>query len=416
MPEDLRQLESSEVAKEAVKILGKAVEHHVPSRNKFTTVRDYLLVTTLIENGSRPGPLENAKMKRFRQAIHTENGRWTILVDEHKTTRHHGPAELTVDDRLYGYLKIYVDYIRPAFVDSAKEEALFIKDDGKQFNKGTIGRRVSALFQRAGIRKDIRVSATNIRKMHSDEAAEMSPTKKRAINTHMKHMPRTADRHYVLKVNAKRAARAHELMTSYLRNNEQSSKSEEKETKSSSESEKSEVEQHGHKQIENHEDEDKEKSVDEQSFSGLTNEDKSVLMTVFESSVELGRILTIAEFRNRMRTDLFLRKYLPNAEKTKKMQDFIRHKTEVVRRTALPDIPVDEFDFVTTVSSKQRRPWSDHDAQCIENKFSTFDKMPSKNTTVGIFNGDPILQHILQREGRTRCYEKVKSFFKKKAL
>lgn len=116
---------------------------------------------TLIESGSRPGPLENTKMKQFRQAIHTENGRWTILVDEHKTTCHHRPAELTVDDRLYGYLKIYVDYIRPTFVDSAKE-ALFIKDDGKQFNKGTIGTRVSVLLQRAGIRKDIRVSATNI--------------------------------------------------------------------------------------------------------------------------------------------------------------------------------------------------------------------------------------------------------------
>lgn len=115
-----------------------------------------------------------------------------------------------------------------------------------------------------------------------------------------------------------------------------------------------------------HEDEDEEKSIDEQSFSGLKNEDKSVLMTLFQTSVELGRILTITEFRNRMRTDLLLRKYLPNAEKTKKMQDFIRHKTEVVRRAALHDIPVDEFDFVTTVSSKQRQPWSDHDAVYTE--------------------------------------------------
>lgn len=381
-------------------------------------------MTTLIENGSRPGPLENAKMKRFRQAVHTDNGRWTILVDEHKTTRHHGPAELTVDDRLYGYLKIYVEYIRPAFVDSAKEEALFIKDDGKQFNKGTIGKRVSALFQRAGIRNDICVSTTNIRKMHSDEAAGMSPTKKRAINTHMKHMPRTADRHYVIKVNAKRAAKAHELMTSYIRNTEQSAKSKEKEMKSSSESssesENNEEEEHVHKQNESHKDEDEdeneEESIDEQSFSGVTNEEKSVLTTVFQTSVEVGRILTIAEFRNRMRADLFLRKYIPNAEKTKKMQDFIRHKTQVVRRTALHNITEDEYDFATTTSSKQRRAWSDYDTQCIENKFSSLNKMPNKATVVGSFSADPVLQHILQREGRTQCYEKVKSFFKKKTV
>ena len=177
------------------------------------------------------------------------------------------------------------------------------------FNKGTFGKRVSALFQRAGIRKDICVSATNIRKMHSDEAAGMSPPKKRTINTHMKHTPRTADRHYVMKVNAKRAAKAHKLMTSYIRNTEQSSKSKEKETKSSSESENNEVEEHVHKQKESHEDEDEdeneEESIDEQSFSGVTNDEKSVLMTVFQTSVEVGRILTIAEFRNRMRADLF---------------------------------------------------------------------------------------------------------------
>ena len=34
MPEDIQQLETSEVVKEAIKTLGKAVEHHIPSRNE----------------------------------------------------------------------------------------------------------------------------------------------------------------------------------------------------------------------------------------------------------------------------------------------------------------------------------------------------------------------------------------------
>lgn len=204
MLEDFRQLESSEVVKEVVKILGKVVEYYVFLRNKFIIVRDYLLVTIFIENGFCFGFLENVKMKRFRQVIYIENGRWIIFVDEYKIIRYYGFVEFIVDDRFYGYLKIYVDYIRFVFVDFVKEEVLFIKDDGKQFNKGIIGRRVLVLFQRVGIRKDIRVSVINIRKMYFDEVVEMSLIKKRVINIYMKYMLRIVDRYYVFKVNVKR--------------------------------------------------------------------------------------------------------------------------------------------------------------------------------------------------------------------
>ena len=64
-------------------------------------MRDYLLVTALYENGSRPGPLENTKLDRFEQAEFVESKtRWAIVVDEHKTTRHQGPAEIIMDQRL----------------------------------------------------------------------------------------------------------------------------------------------------------------------------------------------------------------------------------------------------------------------------------------------------------------------------
>lgn len=201
-PADLRKVEASSSAQSAVKFIGYAADDYQLSSKEFVTVRDYLLVTTLYQNGSRPGPLENATIGRFKQAQHIESsGRWTIIVDKHKTTRHHGPAELVVDDRLYGYLKIYVECIRPNFAAKG-EDALFVKDDGFQFTAGTIGRRVGEFFSQAGVRTDIRVTATNIRKLFSDKAFGLSPTKKRLINSHMKHCERTADTNYVLKLNA----------------------------------------------------------------------------------------------------------------------------------------------------------------------------------------------------------------------
>ena len=91
---------------------------------------------------------------------------------------------------------------------AAGEDALFVKEDGHSYRPGTIGRRVTNFFQQAGIRSDIRVTATRVRKMISDKAYEMSPTKKRLIHGHMKHRERTADSNYVLRVNAERASRA----------------------------------------------------------------------------------------------------------------------------------------------------------------------------------------------------------------
>lgn len=69
-PEDLRSVEQSEPAKSAVKLLGLAAEKKQLTFAEFTTVRDYLVVTTMYENGSRPGPVENALVSRFLQATY----------------------------------------------------------------------------------------------------------------------------------------------------------------------------------------------------------------------------------------------------------------------------------------------------------------------------------------------------------
>lgn len=64
---------------------------------------------------------------RFKQAEHTESsGQWTIILDTHKTTRHHRKVKLTVNGRIYGYLKIYEECIHPNFAAKG-EDAVFGK-------------------------------------------------------------------------------------------------------------------------------------------------------------------------------------------------------------------------------------------------------------------------------------------------
>ena len=186
-PDDLMAIEESQLAQKAVKLLGQSLEHHLLSRTEFTLalVLDYLLVTLLYENGSQPGPLETAKVSRFEKATYTSSERrWTMVVDEHKTTRHQGPVEIVMDNRLYGYVRIYVQNIRPAYVYNGLEDALFIREDGRPFERGTIGKRV-AEFKKAGVREDIRCSSRKVRKIFSGEAFNLPPEQKRLMHRHM---------------------------------------------------------------------------------------------------------------------------------------------------------------------------------------------------------------------------------------
>lgn len=46
--------------------------------------------------------------------------------------------------------------------------------------------------------------------------------------------------------------------------------------------------------------------------------------------------------------------------------------------------------------------------------FSSIPSLLKKREIMQTFNDDLVLKHILQREGRDRCYEKVKNIFKKR--
>ena len=409
LPSDLRQVEASEQAQSAIKLLGLAQEEkRTFNQTEFLAIRDYLLVTTLYENASRPGPLENCLIARFNQATYSESTkRYTILVDKHKTTRHQGPAELTVTSRLYSYLQIYVLKVRPHFA-APREDALFVKVDGLAFNPGTISKRVSQFFIQAGIRKDVRVTATTIRKMVSDKAYEMSPTKNRLIHHHMKHQERTADANYVIKVNADRASRAHALVSGII---QESGDSPALSSSSTSDSDDDvPLAQACNKPM---------PALPSTSQRGsLSDEHKSVLLTAFQKEIATGQLLTTQEVRSRMRTNNVLRIYVVQPDFVKRATDFVRYKTNTTRQQQLTSFPdLDPDDGVASLSNDtgSRKLWSAPDTAVIESKFKGQTKVPPKREIMATFRQDPVLSHILEREGETRCYEKVKTLLRRSA-
>ena len=75
---------------------------HQLNTHVFATIRDYLLVSIQIQNGIRPGALENVKVSRLMDAVPSPcSTKHVILVSDHKPTLHQGPAHLTVDETLF---------------------------------------------------------------------------------------------------------------------------------------------------------------------------------------------------------------------------------------------------------------------------------------------------------------------------
>ena len=68
-PDQIRDFKTSEVAREAVRLLGEYQEKGdaEPSQPKYTCIRDYLLTVICINNGSRSGALANMTLQEFER-------------------------------------------------------------------------------------------------------------------------------------------------------------------------------------------------------------------------------------------------------------------------------------------------------------------------------------------------------------
>ena len=76
------------------------------------------------------------------------------------------------------------------------------------------------------------------------------------------------------------------------------------------------------------------------------------------------------------------------------------------------------LDMSSETSSKQQRRrflWAQEDEEEIMKEFMAFRTYPVKAVILDCFKTTPCLKEIADRNGYNRCYEKVKSLFKKRS-
>ena len=168
LPSNVHNLLSSPPAVKGLKAITAARDGSTLSSSQFFAARDLILASLCLQNGSRPGPMNNANLADYEGARREESsGKLVMLIAKHKCAQQ-GPAMLCTGNNLQCWLRTYVDHIRPNFAQP-QEDALFVTSSGEAFPEATIGKRITAFYKKAGIHIDICVSSTKIRKMISSE-------------------------------------------------------------------------------------------------------------------------------------------------------------------------------------------------------------------------------------------------------
>ena len=176
--EELAKIKASNAYNNTQKLLIEAGRGKNLSGKEFVDVRDFLLTKFSLDTGTRPGPLNNATLLEYTSGKVQDECK-VMLVAKHKRAKD-GPAICPMLPDQYKFMEIYVRRIRPDFA-KAEENALFIKQDGRGFLEGTIGRRLSRFIEKCGVNLGSRMAFVDMRKLITTEMLERCSPEERAI-------------------------------------------------------------------------------------------------------------------------------------------------------------------------------------------------------------------------------------------
>ena len=192
-PSDIKDFNQTEPALQAKKLLEEAITRELDI-SEYCIVRDYLLTSLLLQNGQRPGVLEEVLRDDFNDAeADPVTGIYNIFATQHKTSAA-GPAQHTMTKSLHRHMQIFASHVRTIFHTNA--EHLFVTSTGVPFQPGTLGKRITNFWTKTSTRPDIRITATRLRKMAAT-TVNLPDKEKRAIHAHMTHTEHTADKCYI---------------------------------------------------------------------------------------------------------------------------------------------------------------------------------------------------------------------------
>ena len=383
-PEDTNEMVHTEHAKNAIRFLMKSNEAKL-SKKEFFAVRDFLIARIGLENGQRPGPLETARIHDFKR-IKKQGEKYIMYVTRHKGSRG-GPAPLTMTENLKSNLEVFIANVRDDFVQPGVD-AIFTTNKGLAFDSGTIGKIIPRWWEKAKGKKG--VTSTKLRKMHASQLQNVGDTAKRNAHRLMCHTGRTAETYYMINKLDQAAVEGHDVLAKNINL---------KDTMKTTLNQKDE------------------------SDTDFTQEQIDDIDLLFADYINKNAPLSIKETKNIMSESAQLIDSVDDEMKVKKVYFRVKYlqKREFkgnLERITTEDKPSSTAKWIDDLKSSQgstrRREWSSQDEEVIEERFrKKFQKCPIKSVIRSLFFQHEDLQEMRERNGMTRCYEKVKNMFKR---
>ena len=217
------QFERSQVIRNIITILGKLGQGKKVfiTQDIFITGRDLCAVEIFINNGHRPAPVRNMTMLNYKQAIYNVgDDQYTITVMKHKGTRPHGPATVILNETLFGWLKLYIEHLRPTVTsDKSDESCVFLTWTGEPFGKGgAVSNALNSIWRKSGFKQ--RICANKFRDCAITEVREnLEPGSKFHDDFAglMGYKRKTADDWYLLDDSQRKAKRAAKILPQLMR-------------------------------------------------------------------------------------------------------------------------------------------------------------------------------------------------------
>ena len=191
-PTQVNDFDRSTVAVTVVKIL--AEQSAEASRKKlsiseYTLVRDFLVMQIALGNASRSGVLSLMSVDDIHNARKVED-KYVVSVKEHKTSHINGPAKVVLDERLFRWLTLYVDKIRPQFTNKLLENCkVFLSINGESLSSGQISSCLKSVWKKSNLGGGDQLNCTIIRKTAVSTIHQHHPEQRQNLADLMCHHP-----------------------------------------------------------------------------------------------------------------------------------------------------------------------------------------------------------------------------------
>ena len=404
---------------------------------QYCAARDFLLVTLTRAAGTRPGPLETATISMFNTAEWDDKNRWKVmLVSSHKR-QEDGPAPIPMAPDVEYMMRVFIKKLRPLVCEEEETDdntsVIFLKLDGAPFQKGTIGRRVTAFIAKSGIRPDKLMSATDFRKWLVTEMKRRKrqglPVDEELMRRVMCHSDRTANEWYMRESLREQAAEAAEMIKEYTQPSSTGKKEEQdcppKEFTSSPNPSASPSEPASPASPSKEASTSKQASSSSKSAQSpysLTKAQIKCIKNVFADDISQGveprkkRIVAL------MKTEPALKSIVHSEPHVKKVIDRVRYlyqTREMIDPYQLPEENAAVRTASYVLSGKPLPPpssvdsgrveWSDEETDLIRKALKGWTKCPRNTEIRALFSKTPSLQKILKANTFERVRNKVKN-------